>query len=766
MHLSRVFGTGLSAAFTLLFLASGPVRADAIELSKPVKEITVQGCVRANQGTVRFYIRSKINEPYSVQETREDIRRIYKLGYFDDVSLSITEKGDGLSLEYRVKEKPFVRAVTVKGVKEVPEKDLQLLISLKKGNFFQQHLVNKDVKKIKAKYLKKGFYFTEVRTAINNTGNNQVDVEYNVDERQKVKIGQVRFIGNRFLKDYDLAEVMESREVTMWSALSETGAYQREMLKVDLLRVESHYRDFGFIKARLEEPRVEVDRENGVVLITVTVHEGDQYRVGKVGAEGDAIHTADEMLARFTLKEGEPFNQSKFRASLFDITELYGDDGYAYATPVPDVVEHADTKTVDITIKVDPGRKIYIGRIDFTGNMKSNDNVVRREFRLREGDRFSGKKLNRSRERLVNTGFFSNADIEQRSGAEPDLMDLGVNLVEKETGNIRAGLGYSSGENLMLNAQVSENNFLGTGRRLSVGVNSSTLQNDYYLDFTEPRWRDRDISLGYQLFARQYDYLGYTSNSTGFGVTAGYAMGEYTYTSLSYKLEKVRVGLNDPSMVGSFISAQMGERMTSSLTHTINKDMRDNFFNPTNGYRLEAATQLAGGPLGGEVDFVKLTMGGSRYFSLPYGFVLMGRGEMKFGSGYGGKPLPISEHYFLGGPMNLRGFTFYEVGPMDTNGQSIGGDSSLLFSAEMSYNFTKAIEGVVFYDRGQIYGADGDLSKTTATRYDVANMRHSVGWGLRFVTPAMPIWLAWGFKLDQKTGESAMEFHFTMGRAF
>ncbi len=752
----------LAAVFALLL----PHAAAAADLGKPVKEIAVAGAQRANQNTIRFYIRTKTGEPYSVQSTRDDIRRIYNLGYFDDIRLIIKEKDDGLALVYEVKEKPFVRSVTIRGAKEVPEKDMQMLIGMKKGSFFQKHLLNKDVLKIKNKYLKKGFYFTEVRTSATDAGNNQVDVAYDIIERQKVKIAKITFRGNKFFSDYQLSEIIESRESGFWQLFSDAGNYQREILKVDMLRIESRYRDFGFVKARLDEPKVEVDRENGIIVITITVHEGDQYFLGAIAARGDDVHTEDEIMARLTLKKGEPFNQTLFRQNLFGVQELYMDDGYAYANPQPDIVEHPETKTVDITIKVDPGKVVYIGRIDATGNYKTNDNVVRREMRLKEGERFSGQKLNRSRQRINNTGFFGSIDLEQKTGRKPDTLDLSLNLTEKETGTIKAGMGYSSLENLTLNAAVTENNVMGTGRRVSVGIESSKLRQDYYLDFTEPRWQDRDVSLGFSIFNRQFDYISYINRSTGAGLTMGKGYGEYTKMSLDYRFEAVKVDLAPLYTPTTFLLSQTGLRNTSSLGYAITYDERDVAWHPSSGYKVAWDVRFAGGPLAGDVNFYKTSFDVAEYVKLPYEFILMAHGNLKHAGSYGGRTLPLFEHYFIGGPNDLRGFTFKEVGPRDSNGDSIGGTASMLFNLEITYPFTKTFEGVVFYDRGQVYGSEGDLSKTTAQIYDLANMRHSVGWGLRIITPAMPIWLAWGFKLDQKPDESPMEFHFTMGRSF
>jgi outer membrane protein insertion porin family len=760
---------GLFIVLVYSVLAWSPA-AYAFDLSKPVKDIRIEGNQRADANTIRFYIRSKKGEPYSVKDTREDIKRIYDLGYFDDLKLEVAEDADGLVLVYVVKEKPFVRSVKITGNTEVTEKDLQTIIGLKKGSFYQRHLAVKDIQKIKKKYQKKGFYFTEVTPVTVDVGQNQVDFTYKIDEKQKVRIGKITFKGNRFFKDYKLADQIESKEAGFWSMMSDSGNYQKEILKTDLLRIEALYRDFGFIKALLDEPRVEVDKENASILITMFIHEGEQYSVGDITVEGDSVHSAEEILEKIKLKKGDVFNQSIFRAGLFQITDMYSNDGYAFANPIPDMREHPEGRTVDFNLKVDPGQMVYIGRIGFAGNYKTQDNVLRREFRLLEGERFSGEKLTRSRQRLQNTGFFGTVEMEQKSGKEPDLMDLNVTVSEKETGQLRAGLGYSSVENAMIQAQISENNLFGTGKRLSLGVNASSIRQDYNMDYTEPHFRDRDISLGYSLFNRQFVYQSYITNRLGGGFTFGRGLTEYADASLGYKLERVNLTLNSADSLAyppsAYVLAQVGERTTSSVSLGLAQDTRDNKFAPTKGYKTDFSTQIAGGPFGADGNFYKLSLGASQYYPLPYSFVFMAHADAKYGATYDGTTLPMFENFFLGGPTSLRGFNYLNVGPRDTGGNAIGGDSSLLFNFEVSYNFTPAVEGVLFYDRGQLYGTQGDLSRTSRDRFDLLNMRHSVGFGIRFTTPAMPIWVAWGFKLDRRDEEPPMEFHFTMGGAF
>jgi outer membrane protein insertion porin family len=765
LRMSR-FVFSVTACFFFLHFSHGAYYAAAFDLNKPVKEVKIVGNQRANSNTVLFYIHTKPGESYSVKKTREDIRRIYDLGYFDDIQLDVVEEADGLILTYRLKEKPFVKSVELEGVTEIPKNDMELFIKLKKGTFFQKHLVKKDIKLIKKKYRKKGFYFTEIEPVIKDAGNNQVDVTYRIDEKEKIKVSRVEFRGNEHFKDYELSAEIETQAVGFWSFLAESGNFEREILKTDLLRLESRYRDEGFMRAILEEPRVEVDKEKGMIIVAFVVHEGDQYFVRKITAEDDYVHTSEEILEEVTLKEGAPFNQSLFRSNLFAVTEMYVDKGYAYANPIPKIDADDETKMVDIHVKVDPGHRVYIGRIKITGNEKTADNVIRREFRLHEGEMFSGSKMRRTRERLFNLGFFDDVKIEQKSGSLPELMDLDIDVIERPTGNVRAGLGYSSFEKVLIQAEITESNFLGKGYRLSVGVESSSLRDDYFINFTNPRFMDRDILLGFKAYARQSNFISYDLRATGGGVNVGRGIGEFTSVRLGYEYETVRVNIDATVDPDSFLGRQAGTWSTSAVRPTIVKDKRDSFFDPTKGYRLLVETKIAGGPLGGDRNFYKIKLEGSKYYPLPLGFVFMVRSQARYAAGYGGKELPFFEHYYIGGIGSLRGFSYLEVGPMDDNGDAIGGDSSLLFNFELSYDFSKAIKGLVFYDRGQVYGSQGDLFKTTSNRFDIEKMRHAIGFGLRFVTPAMPISLAWGFKLDQKEDETSMEFHFTIGTFF
>ena len=753
----------LFTAVSSLLLASS---AYAIDFSKDIKDIRVVGNDRANLQTIHYYIQSRIGSKYSVRTTREDIKRLHDLTYFDEITLEIEEEQGGLVLIYRLKEKPFVKSVELKGATEVPEKDMLLLIQMKKGTYFQKHLINKDINKIKQKYQKKGFYFTTVIADIKDAGNNQVDITYNIEEKQKVKISEVRFRENKQLKEYVLKETIETKEINFFSFFNDSGNFEKEILKTDVLRLESRYRDEGFINATIESPRIEIDSHKGTIYITMVVHEGEQYRFGKITADGDDLYTAEEILKNISVKEGEPFNQTLFRQNLFKITEMYSNKGYAYANPIPSMKENAENRDIDINIKVDAGEKIYIGRINIKGNDKTHENVIRREFRMHEGELFNGEKMQRTRQRLGNTGYFESVEIEQKSGSQPDLMDLDVTVVEKPTGNLQAGIGYSFDEEVSVTAKVSENNILGTGKKLSLSIDQSKLRRDYYMDFSQPKFLDRDIQLGYQVYSRQYDYgtsvNGYTRYNKGGSVSIGRGLNEYAYANLQYRLEGSEI-IAIGAELSAILQSQQGLKITSSIQPVFVHDTRDNYYVTTKGHKIRTNAVIAGGPFGGDLDFYKLGFEAWQYIPLPKEFVVFARGQINYGSGYNGYDLPLVENFYLGGVQSLRGYSYSDVGPKDSLGAAIGGDSSLLFNLEVHYHFSKTVKGILFYDRGQVYGRGDDMSTTISNRFDLENMRQGVGFGMNFMTPMMPITLAWGFKLDRQPNETSMQFHFNIG---
>lgn len=730
---------------------------------KKIGDVRLKGLSRADKNTVRYYIHAHAGEPYDSTQSAEDIRKLYTLGFFDDIRLDLSEETGGVTLTYVFKEKPFVREIVLTGLKEIEENAVRPKIKTQKGTFFRQDHIPWDKDRIKQVYRNKGFYFSDVRTVVRKLKDNQVDVEFIIDEGHKITVGTLRFRGAKAFPERTLKGQIETEEASWYSGISESGAYKRDALKTDLLKLESYYHDNGYIKVKVFDPEVEVDKEKRKIYVTLPISEGNQYRVGSVEVVGDDVYTSEELMEKIKLKTGDVFNRGQFRQDIFDITEMYSRKGYAFANVIPALESHEDARTVDVKIHTQKGRKVYLGRIQIAGNDATRDKVIRREFRLHEGELFDSEKLRRTRQRINNLGFFESVEIEQRSRQE-DLLDIEVKVAERNTGQISMAVGYSSLENLLLQGQVKWSNLLGRGQELSLSIDTSSRRTDYTVSFTEPAVFDRELSAGFEAYNNTFQYDAYESRTAGGSVKTGKSLGEYLYGRIGYRFEQNEVTIIDRETAGSYLLAQEGKFDAGSIFPSLTYDTRNDPFSPSSGQKLLGSADLAG--LGGTGRYYRLIGEYSGYKSLPFNTTGMFHVKIGRADGYEEQTLPITQRFFLGGPRTLRGFTIRDIGPKDENGEAIGGEALLQFNTELQYHFSRYFRGFVFYDRGNVYGKDDKMNNTTDKFYDLEQMRHSWGFGVHFFSPVGPISLAYGFKLDQRSGESPSEFHFTIGGAF
>lgn len=748
-----------SFLFILFVLLNIPLLLYAQE-GEIVQSIIIKGNKRIVDSTVLFYIKSKVGEPLSRRQIRKDIEQIYSLGQFKDIRVETQQVSKGLELVFIVEEIPSVGSVEVLGTDNVEPKDIMEKIGLKRGATFNDPLVQESIEQITQLYHDKGYFFVGVK--INGTLNqeNQIDTIIRIKEGGKVSIEKIRFIGNKAFKDKELHKVIETSESGWLSFFTDSGIYKKDVLKIDLLRVESYYHDHGYLKVRVLEPKINIDRKAKEIHITIPVEEGFQYRLGEVHVEEDETFTAKELRAALKVKPGEIYSMSEIREDILNLTELYSQKGFAYADVSPLTKINDETKTVDLTIKADKGRKVFVGQINIRGNLKTRDNVIRREFRFQERELFNSAKLRRSRQRINNLGFFQDVKIDTRPGKEPDLINIDATVTEKPTGSFNVGAGFSSVENAILNASVSQNNFLGRGQRLIFSFQLSSLRTNFNFSFTDPRIFNSRISAGVDLFKQRSNQLSFISDTSGGGFRFGKAVGENDWVGLNYRLENVEVSDVDPLDETEFLMNR--EQTTSRIIPTFIRDTRDDFLNPTRGWRHVVRLELAG--LGG-TKFVRTNYKVSYFHPLFWKLVLGTNAEINWADGYGDDVLPAFERFFMGGANSLRGFTIRDIGPKNFAGDPLGGDQSLLFNVELVYPLTRTFRAFVFYDRGNVFGEGFDTS-TTATSFDLGEMRQSFGAGIRFFSPFGPIGLAYGIKLDRRSFEKTGEFHFSAGGAF
>ncbi len=746
------------AFFAMIFLLSASfVSAQEGEI---IQSLTIAGNKRIDESTILYYVKSKPGTVLSKLQIRKDIEQIFSLGQFKDIQVETNSRPDGLEVQFFVEEIPSIGDVQIIGNSKFETNDIREKIGLRRGATFNEHLIKESKKEILKAYEEKGFFFAETRIETNKDQNNLIDVVIRIREGKKVKIEKVRFSGNKAFKDKKLIAQMETRAGNWLSFLDDSGVYQKDTLKLDLFRIEGFYQDNGYLRVKVLEPRIDVNKKAREIHIIIPVEEGPQFRIKSLVVKGDDTIPHDEIIKSLRTKKGDIYNVSQLREDIVTVTDLYSAKGYAYADVNPITKIDDQILKVDLSIDIDKGKKVYVGKINMLGNLKTRDNVIRREFRLKEGEVFDGSKLKRSKQRINNLNYFEDVKIDTQRGEDQDLIDILTTVTEKPTGSFTVGAGFSSVENLIFTTSIAQDNLFGNGHRVNLTASLSSIRTDFNLGFTEPRLFDSEISAGINAFNRDEDFLSFDAQSTGGGLRLGKNITEFESLSMGYSFENVEVTGVSVADTSEFLKNET--RTTSRISPLYIYDSRDNFLNPSQGWKHVVAFDFAG--LGG-AKFTRSSYDITYYHPLVGKLVGAAHGRINFAEGYGGETLPSFERYFMGGPTSLRGFTIQDIGPKDSDGDPVGGNKALLLNMELQYPFTKSLRGFVFYDRGNVYGSGADLS-STAKEFDLGEMRNSVGAGIRFISPFGPLGFSYGIKLDRKTGEETGEFHFSAGNAF
>jgi outer membrane protein insertion porin family len=759
----------LSLTLFLLSLVCSVVQTlAAVTPGMIVRDIEIRGQRRTQESTIRFYLKTEVGKPYVPQTLREDIKRLYALRTFDDIRVTAEEADDGIRLILTVTEKPAVRTVTFSGNRFISEEEIKKRILLKERDTFDRNRLNDTVTGLQQHYRQEGYYFAHVSPEVEQVDDHQVDIRLRITEGKKIRIDRIRFTGNRHFTDRELRQQIQLKEFVLPILSGPSTLYRPEALRVDIQLLENFYQNHGFINVQIGDPIVEINRESGAIVITVPVAtEGEQYKIGRITLQADEVFTEAELRQKVRLTTGEIYSREAVRRDILALTEAYSDRGYAFADVAPTVSIDQQARLIHLSFTARPGPRVYIGRIDIFGNERTRDWVIRRELRIDEGELYSGSKLRRSRQRLANLQYFEEVKIDTRRRTEEGLMDLAVEVTEQSTGQFTAGLGFSSIEAVVFTASVVQRNLFGRGQSIAASARFGSISQDFLIDFQEPWLFGRPILAGVSLFRRSADFFTFDVVRTGFTLSLGRAVGEFTRISATYGFEILEISDLDPS-ASLLLREQEGRSTTSSITPRIVWDSRDNRFDPTQGSLHSFDVQFAG--LGGENRFVKIVGSSTWHFPMPAGLTGFVRGRFGIGIGYGGEELPAAERFFLGGVTTVRGFEFRDLGPKDAEGNPLGGTSFLQFNLEIGRSFGRLLRLVMFYDVGNVYGDFPSSTGTTPTGvtgissdFDFGNLRHSAGFGIRILTPVGPIRLDYGFKLDRRPGESIGELGFLLG---
>jgi outer membrane protein insertion porin family len=722
-----------------------------------IRSIEIKGNQKVDTSTIQFYIRNRVGDEFSVARIREDILRIYRLGFFKDVQVDVEEFEGGLKVTFIVVEEPYVRDITIVGAQAIKRDEIEGKLALKANSVLNRNQVRDSLDKIKQLYQEKGYYFAEAEAIYTDVGPEEIDLTIRITEGEKILIRRITFVGNRAIEPWELKNVMETKEATLISFITGTGVYQRETLRNDLRRLEAFYQTRGFLRVEVGEPDVRVDPKAKGIFITIAVKEQDQYRVGRLRVEGDDLFSAAELKGLMQLQEGEIFDRSQLANDVLKVSDRYTERGYAFADVVPLTNIDQERRLVNIDVRIDRGPQVRVGRVLIVGNEITRDKVIRREIRLSEGDLFDSSKLQRSRQRLGNLGFFEEVKLDTRRRPEEDLVDLEVRVKEQPTGAFTAGAGYSSTQSVIGTASIRQNNLFGRGQRLSLSAALSSISADFTLSFTEPYFLDSQYALGMEAYNRSFDYDTFDSQETGAGLRFSRPIGEYLRAGVGYRYEDIDI-TNVADNASQRIKDLAGRSTSSVITPSLIWDTRDNASNPSRGFYNLLSVDFAGGPLGAENKFYKTVGEANWYYPLVSDVVLSLRGRLGFAEGYDGQELPLYERFFVGTQaVTIRGYKLDEVGPKDINGDPIGGNSMILLSGQLRFPVTQGLSLIGFVDTGNLYDQG---------QFDPTRLRTGIGAGIRFVTPLGPLALDYGFKLDRKPGDSAGAIHFNVGSLF
>ncbi|MDA8162369.1 MAG: outer membrane protein assembly factor BamA [Desulfobacteraceae bacterium] len=740
---------------------------NVIEAPVKVAEVLIKGNRRVDTDAIRDAITVKAGEPFDEKKLSSCIKSVYKMGYFDDVQVDVADGPKGKIVTFLLKEKPAINQIKIKGNKVIDDKKIKETIGLKPYTVINEKALQDAAEKIKELYQDKGYINASVHGSVEQVSNDAADVIFDVTEGKKVQIKSITFQGNKAFPADELRGLMETSEKKpiwypsikniMAIIKGEEGVLKSDALDRDVGRINAFYHNHGYVDAVVGQPVVM--RKGSYLYITIPIEEGDRYGVGNIKIEEDYFHDPAKLLSKMQIeKDKKVFSQEVLRQDILKLSDMYADKGFAYADITPKIVKDPDKKLVNITLVVNKGPKVKFGRIDITGNTNTRDKVIRRELRVDELDYFSASGLKKSKDRLKRLGYFDDVSLDPTKGSSKDTMNLDVKVKERPTGTFSIGAGYSSVDKVMFMGEISQRNFLGKGETVSFRGTIGAVNNRYSLSFIEPYFLDSQWSLGTQIYNWQIDYSDYSQDSTGASVRFGYPLTDELKVFTGLTVDNTTLS-NVSANASQIIKDSMNIKTRRAVSIGLGYDSRNDFYFPTRGWDNSIAVEYAGGPFGGDSAYVKYTGTASYYH--PIWKQLVGHARLGLGyvtQGSGGK-LPIYERFFLGGLDSIRGYKEDYVSPVDpVTGERIGGDYMGFGQFEAIFPLIKdmGLNGVTFFDAGNVW----------SNTYSLSDLRKSVGFGIRWLSPMGPLRIEWGYNVDKKPGDSNSNLEFRMGGVF
>jgi outer membrane protein insertion porin family len=763
-------------ALMLVSLEAASGAAEATKTTEAVKVtlIEVQGNKRIETATILAKIKTKEGEVFSPAQIKEDIKTLYQLGHFEDVQVKTEGFEKGLKVIFSVKEKPLIREITFEGNDELTTEKLKEGMTLLPRTAFNIQLIQEAAEKIRLKYQDDGYYDAVVVPVITELRGGDRNVVFYIEEGKKVKLSDIIITGNKALTADEIKKPLKTQEHWFFSFLGRSGTLRTEELREDLETIRNLYYNKGYIQVQVDEPVIKLKNpaKKDKLVVYINIKEGDQFRVGSVTFKGNTILSDSELEKEIKLKQGDIFSREVLREDVNRIMDRYDGIARPFASVVPLFNIDQDKKTVSINIEIQEGGEVRIGRINVTGNTKTRDKVIRREMRLDEGDLYSKKALKRSYERINNLNFFESVDIAPERRLQEPIMDLNIKVKEKMTGTLSVGGGYSSVDKLVGIVEVTQGNLGGRGQLLKFKSQWGGKSRILMLSFMEPYLFDEPIWGRVDVYRQQQTYDGYQIYSDGFALGAGKSFDEFLSGSIKYSLDQSNVRDITVTPIPYVLLKQLDTYgtvvTTSALTASLTRDSRDFYLDPKTGSRNSIFVEYAGGPLGGDPNFIKSVADSAWYYPLFWDTVFMARGRIGYVGSLIDKPIPIGERFFVGGSSTVRGFRYGTAGPVDSAGNRVGGNKELIFNLEYNFPLVPAarLKGVIFYDMGRAFddGFSGNINEPS--RISLRDLKHAWGWGFWWLSPLGPLRFEWGYILHKKPEDQASQFEFSIGTLF
>ena len=739
-----------------------------------VKDIRVEGIQRTEAGTVFSYLPVKVGETMTDDKAAQAIKALFATGFFKDVRIEV-ENG---VLVVVLEERPAIAQVDFVGVKEFDKEALKKglkEVGLAESRIFDRSLLEKAEQELKRQYLSKGLYAVIITTTVTPLERNRVSINFAVDEGDVAKIRQINIVGAQAINEKDLLELFALRTPGWLTWYTKNDQYSKQKLSADLETLRSFYLDRGYIEFNIDSTQVSISPDKRDIYITVNISEGEKYTVSSVKLAGELLLPEEDLRKLVTIKPGEVFSREKLTETTKRISEKLGNEGFAFANVNAAPELDKEKRQVAFTIFIDPARRVYVRRINVTGNTRSRDEVIRREMRQLEGAWYDGEKINKSRSRVDKLGYFDEVNVETPAipGAT-DQVDVNVNVKEKSTGNIMLGAGFSSSEKLVLSGSVSQNNLFGSGNSLSVNINSSKINKIYAVSYTNPYYTVDGVSRGFDIYQRNVDPTSlsvgtYRTESFGGGVRYGFPIAEDNSIGVGLSVDSTRVTTFDdsPQRYVNFVNEFGASNTTLLASGSWASDGRDSLIYPTKGtlHRVFGEVGLPGGSL----HFYKANYQLQRFFPIGRDYTLMLNGEFGIGSGYGGKPLPFFKNFYAGGIGSVRGYDTASLGPRDLDASgnptsdAVGGNRRLVGSAELLFplpglGLDRSFRVGAFADAGQVWTTDQKLS--------LGDLRYSAGVSVAWSSPIGPLKFSIAQPLNKKPDDRVQRFQFQMGSTF